>query len=175
MMPNPMQENICLDKVVLNMGLGASEDKFENAKQLLKKLTGHEAARTAARKRFPAFGIKQGQVIGAVVTLRGPEASDFLKRAFEANDGILGAKCIANNSVNFGIKEYIYFTGIKYDPKIGMLGLNVNAFFSRKGSRIEHRKIKRSSVGRKHKNISREELAAYLEKNFKAKIAEHER
>jgi large subunit ribosomal protein L5 len=169
-----MQDNIYLDKVVLNIGIGSTEEKLESAKQLLKKLTGREAAYTKARKRFPAFGIKQGQTIGAVVTLRGAEASEFLKRALEANDYALDPRSIANNSVNFGIKEYIYFTGIKYDPKIGMLGMNVNAIFLRKGSRVERRKIKTSTVGRKHKAIGREALASYLEKNFKAKVAEKE-
>ena len=169
-----MRDNIHLDKVVLNIGIGASEEKLESAKQLMKKLTGREAAYTKARKRFPAFGIKQGQIIGAVVTLRGTEASDFLKRALEANEDILDPKSIANSSVNFGIKEYIYFTGIKYDPKIGMLGMNVNATFLRKGARVERRKIKTSSVGREHKTITRDALTSYLEKNFKVKVAEKE-
>ena len=88
-MPNPMQE-ICLEKVVANMGIGAAEDKQENAKQLLKKLTGREAAHTKARKRFPAFGIKQGQIIGMVVTLRGAEADEFFKRAIEAGTASSG-------------------------------------------------------------------------------------
>ncbi len=168
-MPNPMQE-ICLEKVVANMGIGAAEDKQENAKQLLKKLTGREAAHTKARKRFPAFGIKQGQIIGMVVTLRGEEADKFFKRAIEAVDGIVRESSIANNSVNFGVKEYIYFSGVKYDPKIGMLGLNVNALFARKGSRVERRRMKAGTVGKKHRVVSREEIAALLEKNYKAKV-----
>jgi len=174
MMPNPMRENICLEKVVVNIGIGATEEKLDSAKLLMKKLTGRDAAHTKARKRFPAFGIKQGQIIGAVVTLRGGEATDFLKRALEANEAVLNPKSIANNSVNFGIKEYIYFTGIKYDPKIGMLGMNVNATFGRKGARVERRKIKTSSAGRKHKTLGKEELKSYLEKNFKVKVAEKE-
>jgi large subunit ribosomal protein L5 len=173
-MPNAMQDNIHLEKVVLNIGIGATEEKLENAKQLIKKLTGRNAAFTRARKRFPAFGIKQGQTIGAVATLRGAEASEFLKRALEANEGLLTPKSIANNSINFGIKEYIYFTGIKYDPKIGMLGMNVNASFARKGARVERRKIKTGVAGRKHKTLNREELVSYLEKNFKVKVAEKE-
>lgn len=173
-MPNPMQEKIHLEKVVLNIGIGATEEKLDNAKQLMKKLTGRDAAYTRARKRFPAFGIKQGQTIGAVVTLRGVEASDFLKRALEANEGVLDPRSVANNSINFGIKEYIYFTGIKYDPKIGMLGMNVNASFARKGARVERRKIKTGTAGRKHKTLGKEELTAYLVKNFKVKVAEKE-
>jgi large subunit ribosomal protein L5 len=172
-MQNPMQE-IRLDKLVLNIGIGASEEKLENAKALLKKLTGHEIAYTVAKKRFPEFGIRKGQVIGAVVTLRNSEASSFLKSALDANNNEIGRNSIANNSLNFGVKEYIYFSGVKYDPKIGMLGLNVNASFARRGARVENRKRKRNSAGRFHKTIKREDLQAYLEKNFGAKMAEAE-
>ncbi len=172
-MQNPMQE-IRLDKLVLNIGIGATEDKIENAKALLKKLTGHEIAYTKAKKRFPEFGIRKGQVIAAVVTLRNGEASSFLKTALDANNNQIGRNAIANNSLNFGVKEYIYFSGVKYDPKIGMLGLNINASFSRRGTRVENRKRRRSIAGRSHKAIKKEELQAYIEKNFGAKVAEAE-
>ena len=68
-----MQE-IRLEKLVLNIGIGQSEEKLESAKSLLKKLTGQESAYTKAKKRMPEFGIRKGQMIGAVVTLRGREA-----------------------------------------------------------------------------------------------------
>jgi large subunit ribosomal protein L5 len=169
-MVNTMQ-NIKLDKVVVNIGIGSNEEKIDSARALLKKLTGREAAHTKAKKRFPEFGIKKGQIIGAVVTLRNKQAVDFLKSALDANDNTIKRGAIANNSVNFGIKEYIEFSGIKYDPKIGMLGLNVNASFSRPGIRVETRKRKSSSAGVRHRQIASEELQAYLEKNFGAKVA----
>jgi large subunit ribosomal protein L5 len=172
-MANPMRD-IHLDKLVVNVGIGSSEEKLDNARSLLKKLTGREAAYTKAKKRFPEFGIKKGQIIGALVTLRGKQAADFLKNALDANNNAILPSSIANNSVNFGIKEYIYFSGVKYDPKIGMLGLNVNASFSRKGARVEKRKKKGGRVGKKHGSIGREELQAYVEKNFGAKIGERE-
>lgn len=172
-MSNPMQD-IRLDKLVVNMGIGSSEEKLDTARALLKKLTGREAAYTKAKKRFPEFGIRKGQIIGAVVTLRNEQASDFLKNAFDATNNTLFRDSLANNSVNFGIKEYIEFSGVKYDPKIGMLGININASFSRRGLRVEKRKRKSSSVGTKHRSISKEELKAYLEKNFSVKVAERE-
>ena len=97
------------------------------------------------QRRLPEFGIRKGQTIGAVVTLRKEEAAQFLKKALEANDNIIRPAGIAGNSVNFGVKEYIEFSGVKYDPKIGMLGLNINASFARKGQRVERRKIKKAT------------------------------
>jgi large subunit ribosomal protein L5 len=169
-MSNVMQ-NIFLDKLVVNIGLGQTEEKLDAAKALLKKLTGKEAAYTRAKKRYPEFGIRKGQTIGTVVTLRGPSAATFFKSAVEANNNTLAESSIANNSVNFGIKEYIYFSGVKYDPKIGMLGLNVNASFARKGARVEIRKRKRTKAGKNHKAITREDLKAFVEKEFGVKVA----
>jgi large subunit ribosomal protein L5 len=168
-----MQE-IRLNKLVVNIGIGPSDEKLDNAKSLLKKLTGREAAFTKAKKRFPEFGIRKGQVIGVMVTLRDKQAVDFFKNALDANNNAIFNGSIANNSVNFGIKEYIYFSGVKYDPKIGMLGLNVNASFSRKGVRVESRKRKSGRVGVSHRSIGREELQNYIEKNFGAKVTERE-
>lgn len=163
--------DIKIDKVVLNMGIGSNEDMAQNAKLLLEKLTGRKPVTTVSKKRQPEFKLRKGQAIGAMVTLRNKEAADMLKRALDANDGIIKRGAIANNTLSFGVKEYIYFQGVKYDPKIGMLGLNVNASFTRKGRRIELRKRKRSGQGAKHKKIANEVIAAYLEKNLGAKMA----
>ncbi len=170
---NPMKE-IFLEKLVINIGIGSSDDKIDGAKALLKKLTNKEPAHTTAKKRFPEFGIRKGQIIGAVVTIRGPEAATFFKSALEANNGVLFASSLANNSVNFGVKEYIYFSGVKYDPKIGMLGLNVNASFARRGARVELRKRKRAKAGKEQKAINREDLKAHVEKNFGVSVKERE-
>ncbi len=166
---NPMQ-SIFIDKVVLNIGIGSNEDNFQNAKLLLEKLTSRKPIQSVSKKRLPEFKIRKGQVIGAMVTLRNKEALDILKRSIDANDGLLKYSSISNNTLSFGVKEYIYFSGVKYDPKIGMLGLNINASFTRKGRRVEKRRRKETKVGAKHKKISNDEIAAYVEKTFGAKI-----
>ncbi len=168
---NPMQ-SIFIDKVVLNIGIGSNEDLYQNAKMLLEKLTNRQPVQTRSKRRVPELKIRRGQVIGAMVTLRNQDAHDILKRAIEANDELLKSSSISNNSLSFGVKEYIYFSGVKYDPKIGMLGLNVNASFTRKGRRIETRKRKQSRAGASHKKIANEEIAAYLASKYNAKIGE---
>ncbi len=167
---NPMRE-VRLEKLVVNIGIGDNEDMYANAKALLEKLTGRPAVATKAKRREPELKIRKGQVIGAMVTLRGDEAYALLKRALDANNNAISEGAIANNSLNFGISEYIYFSGVKYDPKIGMLGMNINAAFGRKGKRVELRKRKASRVAVEHRNISQEELKGYIEKKFGAKVA----
>jgi large subunit ribosomal protein L5 len=163
---------IYLDKVVINIGTGSgSEDTADNAKALIKKLTDHEAGYAFSKRRDPELKLRQGQKIGALATLRKEDAYSLLKRALDANNNVIGERAISKNSLNFGVKEYIYFAGVKYDPKIGILGMNINAAFARKGKRVESRKRKRNRVSKKHRDISREEILQYLEKNFNVKIA----
>ncbi len=171
MTENPMR-TVYLEKVVINMGVGLNENMVDNAKALIKKLTNHNAGTTVSKRRDPELKLKKGQKIGAVSTIRGKEAFEFLKRALDANNNVLGKNAIANNSLNFGVKEYIYFAGVKYDPKIGIMGLNVNAAFARKGARISNRKRKTSRPSLKHSKITREEISAYLKNNLNITLQE---
>ncbi len=166
-----MQE-IILEKVTFNIGIGSNEQQLQNAKTLLDLITGRQAVATVAKKRIPTLKIKEGQAIGAMVTVRKGKAVELLKKALDAVDFRIKESNIRENTLNFGIAEYIDFPGIKYDPKIGMLGMNVNAAFTRRGKRVALRKRKRSKVGKKHAIISRKELAAYLKENFKVNIVE---
>lgn len=166
---NPMQQ-IMIEKVTINIGIGSKEQELQNAKALLKKLTGREAVPTNAKRRDPSLGIKKGQVIGAMVTLRKNAATEMLRKALDANNNQIRDRSITENSLSFGIKEYIDFTGVKYDPAIGMLGMNVNASFARRGRRIELRRRKRSKMAREHRTISKEDIIEYLTKNFEAKV-----
>jgi ribosomal protein L5 len=168
---NPMT-NIYLDKVVLNIGIGSDDNKITNAKLLLKKLASNEAAATLSKKRDPSLKIRKNQIIGAMVTVRGKPAEDILIKTLDANDNLIKNSSITVNSLNFGVKEYIDVTGIKYDSKIGMLGFNVNASFARKGKRVQTRKKKNAMVGRKHNLISREDLLEYLKSKFNVRIVE---
>jgi large subunit ribosomal protein L5 len=162
---NPMS-GISINKVVINIGVGADDKTQPNAKRLLNLICGKEAADSMSKKRNPAFKITKGQKIGAFVTLRGKGARQTLARLFDAVDNKIRQGSVTNNSASFGIREYIDISGIKYDPKIGMMGMNVNISFMRKGLRVTLRKRQRSSIPERHRIISREEITEYLKKEF---------
>ncbi|MGC8622658.1 MAG: 50S ribosomal protein L5 [Candidatus Micrarchaeia archaeon] len=166
---SPMRA-IKISKVVINMGTGSDDQKQLNAVSLLEKLTGSKPAASISRHRLPEFKIAKGQKIGAFVSLRGKKAEDILKRLFGAVDNKLSRKQVVNNAVNFGIKEYIDINGLKYDPKIGMMGMNVNVAFSRPGMRVQERKRARGSVAKHHALVAREEIISFLQKNFKVSV-----
>ena len=170
---NPMRE-IYLDKVVINIGIGDNDNMYQNARMLLEKITGKKPVATLSKRRRPELGIRKDQIIGAMVTLRNEDARNLLKKALEANENVYKDSCISNNSLSFGVKEYIYLQGVKYDPAIGMLGMNVNAAFARKGKRVELKRVRASKVSKKHGGISKEEIKEYMQKNFGAKTGEEE-
>ena len=88
------------------------------------------------------FGIRKGQEIGAKVTLRGAAANEFLVRAFEARDRQLDAESIdRNGNFSFGIADYTDFSGMKYDPQIGIHGMDVAVEMGRAGFRIRQRRV----------------------------------
>ncbi len=165
-------KDIRISKVVINIGTGSDSNAHDNAVKILQTITNAKPADEIAKKRNPAFKISKGQEIGAFVTLRKEKALSLLPRLFDAVDNKIKASSISRNSINFGIKEYIDISGIKYDPKIGMLGMNVNIAFARPGMRVSTRKAKRGRVPQKHSVISKDEIIDYVKKNFNVEVVE---
>lgn len=169
---NPMRE-IRVEKVTLNVGVGEAGQKLENAKSLLKMLTGRMPVTTLAKVRSPTWKIKKGDPIGAKVTVRGAEAAELLKRALQAVDSLVKETSFdKTGNVSFGVHEYIDVPGAKYDPKIGVIGFDVCVTLGRRGRRVkERRRLKALKVGLKHK-ISHDEAVAFLGEKFGVKLAE---
>jgi large subunit ribosomal protein L5 len=157
---------IRLDKLVVNIGTGDDQQKLTNAKKLLELITERKPADEISRKRIPGFKIAKGQKIGTFVTVRGASAKKLAAKLLDAVNNTLSAKAVTSNSVSFGIHEYIDISGVKYDPKIGMLGMNVNLSFKRPGIRVEQRKRHEGKIPKYHKVIDVDELRDYLKKEF---------
>jgi large subunit ribosomal protein L5 len=168
---NPMRD-VAVDKLVVNIGTGGEEPRNQSAKKLLELLTGRKPSPAAAKKRNPAFKIAKGHQIGTFVTIRGAGIKPLAQRLFNAVDNRIKPTAIADNSVSFGVREYIDISGIKYDPKIGMLGMNVNLSFKRKGLRVRLRKRKNSTIPESHRAVDRQHIQEYLKKEYGVELAE---
>ena len=158
---------IIINKMVINIGTGSDSQVQPNAKRLLEVITGRKPADEISRKRNPSFKITKGQKIGAFVTLRGKAVAPVLTRLLDARNNKIPESSISGNAVSFGIKEYIEISGLKYDPKIGMLGMNVNISFKRNGVRVAERKRQQAHVPEYHRAIQKEEIATFLREKFK--------
>jgi len=161
-----------IEKVTINIGVGEAGEKVEKAVALLQKITGRKPVKTKTMKRIPAFGIRPKQFIGAKVTLRGKEAEEFLKKAFEAIGNRIKASWFDEfGNFSFGIKEYIDLPGVRYDPEIGIFGMDVCVTMGRKGYRVKRRRIKRSRIGKRHL-LTKEEAIEFIKKKFGVEVEE---
>ena len=159
-------KEIKLEKVVLNMGVGKSGDAVETAKKALDQISNKKSCNRSAKKAQRDWGVRKGAPIGASVTVRGNDAKVLLKKLFEAKGNNVNGRSFDNmGNLSFGILEHIDIPGIKYDPKIGILGLDVSARLTRPGYNIRIRSKHRSSVGKMHK-ITSVEAKEYLTKEF---------
>ena len=162
---NKMKE-IKLEKVVLNMGVGKSGDAIETAKKALDQISNKKSCNRSAKKAHRDWGVRKGEPIGAAVTIRGNDANVLLKKLFEAKgNNVNGRSLDKMGNLSFGIREHIDIPGIKYDPKIGILGLDVSVRLTRPGYNISIRSKHKVSIGKTHR-ISPAEAKEYLVKEF---------
>ncbi|RLG17410.1 50S ribosomal protein L5 [Nanoarchaeota archaeon] len=162
---NPMRQ-IRIEKVTLNIGAGEPGEKVDLMKELLERITGRKVVKTKAKRRIPTWHLRPGLEIGVKVTVRGKDAKELLKKLLAAVGNKLKRSCFDKfGNVNFGVEEYIHIPGMKYDPKIGMQGLNVCVTLERPGYRVKRRKVKRSKIGKKHL-ITPEEAMEFMRKEF---------
>ena len=161
---------IFLSKVVLNMGVGKSGEPIEIGKKTLTQITGKKPNIRNAKKSQRDWGVRKGEPIGVAVTVRNNDAEELLKRLLVAKDNKINGKAIDDEgNVSFGIKEHIDIPGIKYDPKIGILGLEVSIALARSGFNIRLRSQQKSKVGKKHR-ITKNDTIKFLTEKFGVQI-----
>ena len=168
---NPMRQ-IRIEKVTLNIGAGKDPKVLEKGVKVLKSITGIDPVKTVTQKRIPGWGLRPGLPIGCKITLRGKQSAELLKRLLDARSFTLTeSQFDENGNVSFGLPEYIDIPGVKYDPEIGIMGLQVCVTLERPGYRIKRRRLRRSAVSRRH-TINKQEAIAYMQEQFNVKIGE---
>ncbi len=166
---SPMKQ-IKLGKVVVNIGLKDSGEHVERAYQFVEKLTGKKPVKTLSSQRARTFRLRKGLPIGVKVTIRNDDALAFLKKVLPAVENRVKETSFDNEgNFGFGIKEHLDIPGQKYDPKIGVLGLNVNASLVRHGFRVKLRKIRKSRIGPSHR-ISKPDAINFVKTTLGLKV-----
>lgn len=159
-----------IEKVTINCSVGESGAKLEKAAKILENLTGQKPQIRKAKKTIKGFGIHRGEPIALRVTLRKQKAIEFLVRALKAvNNTVKASSFDSNGNFSFGIKEHLDIPGTKYDPELGIIGMDVCVHISRPGLRVSLRRRARSKVGKNHK-VTPEEAMEYIKQNFNVKI-----
>ena len=124
-----------LEKVVVNMGVGAATQNpklLEKAVEELAAITGQKPLVRRARKSIANFKLRQGQAIGAMVTLRGDRMWEFLDRLMTVAlprvrdfKGVSSKAFDGRGNYTLGIREQIIFPEVNYDAVERITGLNV--------------------------------------------------
>ena len=140
-----------IEKVVVNLNVGKSGEPLEKANSVLQEITGRTPVKRKAKKTIRDFGIREGESIAVVVTLRKQEAIDFLKKVLPVVDNKIAERSFdVRGNFSFGLKEHIDIPGVKYDPDIGIFGMDVCVTVNRPGQRIKIRKRQSKPLGPKH-------------------------
>jgi large subunit ribosomal protein L5 len=168
---NPMRV-IKLAKVTVHINVGKSGEMLEKARKVLGDVTGQKPCTKQAKRTIKDFGIREGEPIACLTTLRRERATSFLKRGLEAVGNALKASSFdENGNFAFGIKEHIEIPGTKYVPELGIFGMDIIGTLERPGYRIKRRRVRPASVGKAHR-ITKQEAVEFISGKFGVQIRE---
>lgn len=138
---NPMQVPR-MEKIVLNIGLG---EALENAKAVesatrdLEAITGQHPIITRARKSIANFKVREGNIVGIMVTLRGARMYEFFDRLINASlprirdfRGLSLSAFDGRGNYSLGLREQAMFPEVDYDSMDKLRGLQISFVTSAK-------------------------------------------
>jgi len=144
------------------------------------------------------FGFRKNEEIATYVTIRGAKAHELLNRALRVKEFELKSKNFSANgrpcdvmmhccfvrepsanigidmfagNFGFGIEEHIDLA-IKYDPGIGIFGLDIYVVLARPGWRVARKKRKRGKIGARHR-ISKADAIAWFKQTFNGAVNDY--
>jgi large subunit ribosomal protein L5 len=169
----PMREPF-IAKVVVDMCTGGGE-ALGRATTILKELSGQSPTQSRARQTVRDFGIRRREPIAVRVTLRHKKAEEFLAKALKAKEDVLLIKnWDLDGNFAFGIAEHIDIPDVKYDPQLGIQGMNITVCVERPGFRVKRRRRRKTKVPYRHR-LTPEESMVFVRNKFGIEILEKER
>jgi large subunit ribosomal protein L5 len=124
-----------LDKIVLNMGVGQAlqqQSLLDGAVRDLEIITGQKAVVTKAKKSIAGFKLREGNAIGAKVTLRGDRKWEFFDRLISLAiprirdfRGLNPRSFDGHGNYTFGVTEQLIFPEIEYDKVDSPRGMDI--------------------------------------------------
>lgn len=166
---NPMRQPR-IHKVVVNIGVGEGGDKLQKAEKVMEMVTGAKPARTVSKVANRDWGLRVGGPIGVRVTLRDEAAEAFLRKALDIRQfKVPDYSFDDGGNLNFGVADYTDFPGMKYDPEIGIFGMDIAVVIERPGGRVRRRKVESRKIPREHK-VTREEAMQLMKEKFNVEV-----
>ena len=161
-----------IEKVVVNIGVGEAGERLVKAQKVIQMVTGQASVQTISKTINRDLGIRKGMPLGCKVTLRGVSAEEFLKKALNIREYRIPTYSFdKEGNMSFGISDYTDFEGMKYDPEIGIFGMDVNVVLRRGGNRITQRAVMKRRIPKKHR-MQRDEAVVFMTEKFGLEVVE---
>lgn len=164
--------DLYVEKVVVNIGVGEAGERLVKAQKVLEMVTGQKSVQTMSKTINRDLGIRKGMPLGCKVTLRGEAAETFIERALPIREMRVPIYSFdQEGNMSFGITDYTDFDGMKYDPEIGIFGMDISVVLRRPGNRITRRALLKRRVPKDHR-VNRDEAIQYMKDRFNVEVVE---
>ena len=172
--PSTTKQNIMtkpsIAKVTINIGVGEAGEKLSKAESVLQNITKHKPVQTLSKTTSKDWALRKRMPIGCKVTLRGKDADEFLSEAFKTRENKIADYAFdEQGNFSFGIPDHTLFTSQKYDPNIGIFGMDICITMEKPGYRIKHRRIDRRPIHHRHQVLAKESLE-FVKETFKVEV-----
>lgn len=161
-----------VEKVTINIGVGEAGERLKKAETVLTNITGNKPIETLSKTTNKDLGIREMMPIGCKVTLRGKKADEFIKEALSTRENKMADYSFDDEgNLSFGIPDHTLFKSQKYDPNIGIFGMDVCITISRIGYRIKRRRIAQKKIPHKHR-VTPEETMQFFKEKYNVEVIE---
>ncbi len=119
----------------------------------------------SARFTVRSFSIRRNEKIAVHCTIRGEKAEEILEKGLKVKEyELLKRNFSETGNFGFGIQEHIDL-GIKYDPSIGIYGMDFYVHLARPGHRVTLKKHKRGKIGRSHR-VTKDDAMQWFKQKY---------
>lgn len=159
-------------KVTVNIGVGEAGEKLKKAESVLQSVTKQKPMQTLSKTTNKDWGLRKFMPIGCKVTLRKKAAEEFLRSALKIRENKISEYSFdTQGNLSFGVPDHTLFEGQKYDPGIGIFGMDICVTVEKPGYRIKHRRVDRRKIPQRHQ-LSKEATMKFITESFNVEVVE---